>query len=97
METRAAVRAAEAREGLDMTCSTLLASAVNVDVPYHQQHSDRVSETQNRESPGNSGRFRVDAPFVVALDADDLVEPGGLAALVEARAGEAQEAHKVTV
>lgn len=34
--------------------------------------------TRNR-APG-----RVDAPFVVALDADDLVEPDGLADLVEA-------------
>ena len=32
----------------------------------------------------NRALGRVDAPFVVALDADDLVEPGGLAALVEA-------------
>lgn len=32
----------------------------------------------------NRALARVDAPFVVALDADDLVEPGGLAALVEA-------------
>jgi glycosyltransferase involved in cell wall biosynthesis len=32
----------------------------------------------------NRALGRVDAPFVVALDADDLVERGGLAALVEA-------------
>jgi hypothetical protein len=64
-ETRAILRASEPRNGAHMTCSTWLASAVNVDrsatlhpgAHYYQQSSDQLSETQNLESPGNPGRF----------------------------------------
>ena len=62
-ETRATVRAVDVSNDVAMTHNTLLDSGLS----YHNQLSDRGSETQKPESPGNPGRFSWRRPWTPSM------------------------------